>query len=184
MLGHGGDLLQPALVTFAGAVLGIQSRAQHRPAAVHVAEAVPVRHAHVAVERDVGAVPVHGADRLDVDPGGVEGHQEHRQALMLGGARVGVRQQEHVMRMVGIGGEHLGSVDDPAVTVTHRAGLTGRDVGAALGFGESQAQSVVPGQRLGQHLVAQFVGAEVVHGVRHHRRRARPAGAWRGKRRC
>ena len=91
---------------------------------------------------------------------------------MLGRARVGVRQQEHVVRMVGIGGEHLGSVDHPAVTVAHRAGLAGRDVGTALGFGEPQAQSVVPGQRLGQHLVAQLGRAEIVDGVRHHRCRA------------
>ena len=60
--------------------------------------------------------------------------------LCFGAVGVGVGDQEDVLAVVRVGGEHLGAVDDPAVTVAHRAGLAGGDVGAALGFGVAQAQ--------------------------------------------
>ena len=42
------------------------------------------------------------------------------------------------------------------VTVAHRTGLAGGDVGAALGFGVAQAQPDVPAEDPRQHLVASF----------------------------
>ena len=53
------------------------------PAAVDLADAERVGHAHVAVEGRVGALAAERVHRLDLDAGRVERHEEHREALVL-----------------------------------------------------------------------------------------------------
>ena len=156
VLGHGSDLLQPVGVALDGAVLVVERFTQHGPAAVDLADAVPVVDPHVAVVGDVGAVTVDGAERLDLDAGRVQRNQKHREALVLRRIRIGVGDQVDVGGVMRIGGEHLGAVDDPPVAVADRTGLTGRDVGAAFGLGIAQAQPEMPRQRARQHLLLQF----------------------------
>ena len=60
------------------------------------------------------------------------------------------------MAVVRAGGEHLGAINDPAVTVAHRAGLAGRDIGAAFGFGVAEAQPDMAAENSRYHLVLQF----------------------------
>ena len=147
MLGHRRDLLQTVGVAFDGAVLVVERVPQHGPAAVDLTDAVPVVDAHIAVVGDVGAVAVHGAQRLDLDTRRVQRNQEHGQALMFRRGRIGVGDQEDVGGVLRVGGEHLGAVDDPAVSVAHRTRLARRDVGSAFGLGVAQAQSESAGQR-------------------------------------
>ncbi len=125
---------------FHRAVLDVERFPDHRPAVVHLAEAVLVVDADVAVVDDVRPVAVDGADALDLDARRVERHQEHGEALVFRRIGIGVGDEEDVLTVVRAGGEHLGAVDDPGVAVAHRAGLAGRDVGAALGLGVAEAQ--------------------------------------------
>ena len=113
LLGHGGDLLQAAGLALDGAVLGVERLTQHRPASVHFPDAVLVVDPHVGVEGDVGAVTVDRADGLDLHAGRIHGHQEHGEALMFRRGRVGVGDQEDVLGVLGVRGEHLGAIDDP-----------------------------------------------------------------------
>ena len=82
--------------------------------------------------------------------------------------RVGVGQQEDVLGVVRVGGEHLGAINDPAVAVADRAGFARRHIGATLWFGVAQAQPGVTGQHTGQHLVGEFGRPELAHHLRDH----------------
>ncbi len=98
VFGHGRDLLQAVGVALDGAVLVVERLPQHGPAAVDLTDAVLVVDAHIAVVGDVGAVAVDGAEGLDLDTGRVQRNQEHRQALVFRRVRVGVGDQEDVVR--------------------------------------------------------------------------------------
>ena len=168
MLAHHRDSLQPVVFGFDGAVLHVERTPQHSPAAVDSADAVSIVDPHVAVEDDVGAVAVDGANGLDVDARRVERHQKHGQVLVFWRVRVGVGQQEDVLRVVRVGREHLGAVNDPAVAVADRAGFAGRHIRAALWLGVAQAQPDLAGQHAGQHLFGEFRRSELAHHLRDH----------------
>ena len=170
MLAHHRDSLQPVVFGFDGAVLHVERTPQHSPAAVDSADAVSILDPHVAVEDDVGAVAVDGANGLDVDARRVERHQKHGQVLVFWRVRVGVGQEEDVLRVVRVGREHLGAIDDPArsVPVADRTGFACRHIGAALRLGVAQAQPDLAGQHAGQHLFGEFRRSELAHHFRDH----------------
>ena len=172
VLCHGRHLLQTVGAALNGAVLVVERITQHGPAGIDLTEAVSVVDAHIAVVRDVGAVAVDGAQRLDLDTRRVQRNQEHGQALMLRRGRIGVGDQEYVGGVLRVGGEHLRAVDDPAVPVAHRARLAGRDVGSAVRLGVAKAQPDPARQGSLHHLVFELGRAEIPHCPCDHRRRA------------
>ena len=131
------------------AVLGVQRFAQHRPAAVDLTEAVAVVDTDVAVVDDVGAVAVDGPDALDLDARRVQRHQEHGEALVFRRIRVGVGDQEDVLAVMRAGGEHLETVDSPALAVTHGAGLLVAMSRPPSGSSVARAQADEPGDTPG-----------------------------------
>ena len=102
-------------------------------------------------------------------PGSVQRNQKHGQALVLGRLRVGVGDEEDVLAVVRAGGEHLRPVDHPLVAVADRAGLAGRDVRAAFGFGVAQAHPDVAAEEPRHHLLAELGRSELLHRPRDHR---------------
>ena len=135
---------KPSSFALDGAVLVVERLPEHGPAAVDLAHPVPVVDTNIAVVGDVGAVTVHGAQGLDLDAGRIQRNQKHGQALVFRCVRVGVGDKENVGSIVCVRGEHLGAVDDPAVTVAHRTGLAGGDIGATFGLGVPKAQPEWP----------------------------------------
>src|SRR5262249_44126801 len=81
-----------------------------------------------------------GSDALYLDPRRIERHQKHGQVLVFRPLRVGVGEQKDILGVLRVRGEHLGAVDDPRVTVPHRTGLAGSDIGAALGLCVAQTE--------------------------------------------
>src|SRR6185437_10027981 len=63
-----------------------------------------------------------------------------------------------------------GAVDDPVVAIAYRARLAGRDVGATLGLGVTEAQPKLSRKRALEHFVLQLVRAELVDRPRDHGR--------------
>ena len=171
---HDRHILQSVCGGLHRAVLDVERFTHHRPAVVHLPEPVLVVDADIAVVDDVGAVAVDGADALDLDARRVQRHQEHRQALVLRRVGIGVGDQEDVLAVVRAGREHLGAVDDPAVAIAHRAGLAGRDVRAALGFGVAKAEP---------HMPAENTAASLPPSVRARRTSPPTARSWRSCRR-
>ncbi len=104
------------------------------PPGVNLPDAGGIRHPDLVVERDVGALAAHRVHARDLDAGRVHRHEEHREALVLGGLRVRAGQQEHVVGLVGHRREHLLATDDPIVAVTRRPGGHCGHVGPGVGL--------------------------------------------------
>ena len=68
-------------------------------------------------------------------PSAPRGTAEHRQALVLGAARVGAADEQDVVGDVGLGDPRLLAVDDVAAVAALGAALQRADVGAGLGLG-------------------------------------------------
>ena len=129
----------------------LQRDRQHLYAAIDLADPPLIRHAHPVVEHGVRALVADGVHRMDRDPGRVERDQEHRQAAVLGGVRIGPGKEEAVLRDVRTGGEHLLAVDDPVVAVADGTGPGRHDIGTGVRLGVSEADDGVAGRELGQH---------------------------------
>ena len=142
-------------MVFPDVMLDVQRAVQCGPAVVDLTDAVPVREPDVAVVADVGRLVADGGQRLALEPGRAGRHQEHGQALVLGQRRVGPGDQEHVLRVLGVGGEDLLPVDDPLVTVTHRPGLGPGDVRPAVRLGVAQAEPDLSAGDLRLQLITQ-----------------------------
>ena len=120
-------------------------------------------HAHVLVD-DLGVPAVaavvlvrvlHRRDvAQDLHARRVDGHDQHRGALVLVRVGVGDRHHDQEVRHRRVGGEPLAAVDDPLVAVEHRGGLEQRRVragGVRLGHRERGLQ--VAGQQRVQPLL-------------------------------
>ncbi len=81
----------------------------------------------------------------DVDPRGVGGNDDHRAPLVGVDVGVGHRHHDEEVGHRAVGGEPLVAVDDPLVTVPHRAGGDHGGVGprTRLGHGEPAAEAAV-----------------------------------------
>ena len=73
-------------------------------------------------------------------PGRVHGHDEHRDALVLGGLGIGADGQPDVVGVAGQAGEDLRPVDDVLVAVAHGPGGQRGQVGAGVGLGVADAE--------------------------------------------
>ena len=76
---------------------------------------------------------------MDLDAWRLQGHDEHRDALVLGRAGVGARQQQDMAGEIGATGEHLLAVDDPPVAVAYGAGLRREHIRARRRLGVAEA---------------------------------------------
>jgi hypothetical protein len=114
------------------------------PAPVDLADAHAVVHPHVGVEGQVGPLARDGVHGSDLDAGLLERHQEGGQPLVLGHLGVGPGEHEGVVRLLGVGGEHLLAVDDPLVAVAHGAGLRRRHVGPDSGSVKPSTMMISP----------------------------------------
>ena len=115
-----------------------------------------VSDAHVVVEHHVGALAAERVHRLDLDAGGVEGHEEHREPLVLRRIRVRPRQQEAVVAVLCAGREHLLAIDDPLVAVSHRAGAHSGEIGAPVGLRVAEAEEDLPAGGTEQEVTPQI----------------------------
>ena len=106
--------LQAAVVALDRAVFGVERLPQHGPAAVDLADPVLVVDADVAVEGDVGAVAVDGADSAGSRRPASRAERGTSSGSGAWRVRVGVGDQEDVLGVVRIRCEHLRAVDDPA----------------------------------------------------------------------
>ena len=140
---------------FPDVVLDVQRAVQGGPAVVDLPDAVPVRQPDVAVVADVGRLVADGGQRLPLEARRAGRHQEHGQALVLGQRRVGPGDQEHVLRVLGVGGEDLLPVDDPLVAVADRPGLRPGDVRPAVRLGVAQAETDLSAGHLRLQLITQ-----------------------------
>ena len=117
-----------------GNALVVELVGDEPPPAVDLSDAHRVGDSDVVVEGRRGVRLPEGHERLDREPriGGVD--QEHRDALVAGGIRIGAGRQPHVVGVVGEAGEQLLAVDHPFVAVPDCPGAQRRKVGAGLGF--------------------------------------------------
>ena len=141
-----------------------QHGGSHAPAVVQVAEKVVGADAHVGEEHlvEVGAA-VDLVDGADLHTLGVHGHDEHRDAGVLGNVRVGAGDDDPVGAQVGQRGPHLLAVDDPLVAVSLGPGLQAGHVGACSGLREHLAPHVLCGDDAGQVGRLLVVGAVLGH---------------------
>ena len=120
--------------------------------------------------------------RVHRDARGLHVHDDHRDALVLGGVGVGAHREPAVVGVRGERGPHLLAVDDVLVTVANGPGLQRGQVGAGLRLGVADAEVQVAGEDLGQEEVLLLVRAELhdrrAHGVdrEHGHRGAHPHG--------
>ena len=110
-----------------------------------VAQHAVARDAHVGVPhvrvRAVTFLLVSETDVADdLDTGRVAGDDEHRHLLIGRIVRVGHRHDDEERRELGVRREPLLAVDDPLVTILHRAGGEHLGIGAALRFGHREAR--------------------------------------------
>ena len=78
-------------------------------------------------------------DATNFDTGLIHGHEQIRDALVLGCIGVGAGEQEAVVGVMALRGPHLLAVDDPLVAVEHGRGLQAGKVGARVGLREALA---------------------------------------------
>ena len=134
------------------------------PAAVDLADAHRVGDADVVVEGRSGVRLPERHERLDREPGVGGVDQEHRDALVAGGVRVGAGRQPHVVGVVGEAGVQLLAVDHPLVAVPHGPGAQRRQVGAGLGFGVPDREVDLAGEDPAEEALLLLLGAEAADG--------------------
>lgn len=130
----------------------IQLPRRHRPATVDLADDGVVTDVHPVQEllAELGGTAQH-SDAPQRDSRMVDGHQEHRQAFVLGHLPVGAGQAQPVVGGERAGAPGLGAVDHPTVAPAFGAGEDSGQVRPAAGFT----------QQLHQYLVAAQGGGEV-----------------------
>ena len=100
------------------------------PSCVLLTDQAGRRYAHVLVVGGAGVDACHGVHRRPGEALRGGGHNEHRDAAVLLGLRVGAYGQPHVVGVRDEAGPHLLAVDDVVVAVAHRGGAQCREVGA------------------------------------------------------
>ena len=145
-----------------------ERRERHVPALADVAEPLAVGDAHVG---EVHLVELGLAGRLHerphFDARRVHVDDEHREALVLRLLGVGAHDDDAEARDVRERRPHLLAVDDPLVTVAHRARREARDVGARARLAEHLAPDLFAREQR-----AQVAALLLVAAVRDDRRRA------------
>ena len=122
------------------AALERQRRVGDLPTVVDASDHVVLRAARIGEEHLAELRSAVGlGDAANLDTGLAHGHEEVRDALVLGGIRIGTGQQEAVVGVVPTRGPHLLTVDHPLVTVEHGAGRQRRQIGAGVGLAETLA---------------------------------------------
>ena len=94
-------------------------------------------------------VPRDLPERLDGDPRQCHVQQEVRDPLVLGGVRVGARQEHHPVGHVREGGPDLLAVHHPVLAVLDRARLQRGEVAPGIGLGVALAPDLLAGEHLG-----------------------------------
>ena len=98
--------------------------------------------------------------RGPVEPGRVDGHDEHRQALVLRGGRVGAGGQPDVVGVLDGAREDLLAVDHVLVPVAHGPRPQRRQVGAGRGLGVADGEVDLAAEDAGEDPLLLLVGAE------------------------
>ena len=119
-------------------------------------------------------------------PGWSMGHEQERDALVLGGVGVGAGEHEDPVGEVPGRGPDLLPVDHPLVAVEHGPAPEVAEVGAGVGLGVALAPDVLAGEDPREEVALLLVGAPLQERVADHldaedvvgaARRARPPGA-------
>ena len=141
------------------AVTGLVQATQRPLQALHVGQAVGVRHAHIVEEQRTGH---RGAQaHLVLDFLGAEAGHALLQHEALD-AVVGLRPDDGDVGQVAVGDPHLAAGDQPVVAVAHCAGLHVGRVGTAVRFGQTEAADHLAGGHVRQPAQALFFAAEGV----------------------
>ncbi len=170
-LGQGADRgeTHPLVVELAG---------DEAPALVPLPDEGGARHPDVVVVRGGRGHPADGDQRGAGEPRRRGGHEEDRDALVLGGVGVGPGGQPDVVGLVGAAGEDLVAVDDPLVTVEHGPGAQRGEVGARTRLGVADGEVDLAGQDAREEEALLLVGAEAhehgTDGVEGHERERCP----------
>ena len=130
------------------------------PARVLLADQAGGRHPDVLV---VGGAGVDARHRVHRRPGEALGggrHDQHRDAAVLLGLRVGAHRQPDVVGVGDQAGPHLLAVDDVVVAVAHGGGAQRGQVGARAGLGVADREVQLARGDLGQEELLLLVGAE------------------------
>ena len=124
------------------------------PAAVLLADEHVGGHPDVVVVRGVGVVRAVGQDHRRPRVARILGvDDQHRNALVLGGFRIGTAREPDVVGVMAAGGEDLLAVDDVLVAVADRGGAQRRQVGARLRLGVPDREMHLAGEDGGQELL-------------------------------
>src|SRR5882757_721152 len=111
-------------------MLELQTGSHGLRALVDGTQAIAVGKSHAVVERYVGPLVLEGIHRLNGDARSLQRCEEHREALVLGRVGIRSREYEYIVGNVRAAGEHLGSIDLPAVAVTRCPALCRKHVRA------------------------------------------------------
>jgi hypothetical protein len=143
-----------------GAPLEAEGGHGHLPAVVEAAHDVVLGAAGVVEEHLVELTgPVGLDDGPHLDALLLHGHEQVRDAGVLGGARVGAGQQEDVVGVLGLRGPDLLAVDHPLVAVELGLRLERGEVGAGVGLAEALAPRHLAREDLGQELLLDLLAA-------------------------
>ena len=144
-----------------GDPLAHQGKGCDLPALALLPEPVGVGDAYVGEEDLVElGLPGELAQRPHVDPGVGHVTDEVAQAGVLRDVGVGPDQEDREPCLVGRRCPHFLPVDDPAVTVAHRAGADRGEVGAGTGFAEQLTPDLLAGPQWLEEALLLLVGAE------------------------
>ena len=149
-----------------GDALVIELVGHQLPATVLLADQVGHRHPHVRVVGGAGVHTGHGVHRRPGKTLGGGRHDQHRDAAVLLGLRVGAHRQPDPVGVCDQAGPHLLAVDHVVVAVADRGGTQVGQVGAGTGLRVADREVQFAGGDLGQEEFLLFLGAE-----RHDRRR-------------
>src|SRR5262249_55154083 len=138
------------------------------------------RHTDVFEEDLVEVVAVGGVvDTLDADPGRARIDDEGANSFVLWRIPVSSPEQDHAIRVGGVGCPDLLTVDDLVVTLANSAGLHAAQIRAGPRLADARAIPLCAGRHRRQIALFQLIAAMHEHCGTGDANRKQPAACWR-----